>query len=212
MYAPKHFEETRVDVLYDLIRTYPFGSLVTLTPGGLDANHIPFEVDPTPGPFGTLRGHVARANPVWRVVVPDAPALVIFQGVDGYISPSWYPTKAETGKVVPTWNYAVVHAHGVPRFIDDRAWLRAFVEKLTNHHEAGRPEPWKITDAPADYIDKQVGAIIGLEMPITRLIGKWKVSQNRPPEDQDGVVQGLVRERGESGAAMADLVRRAKKE
>jgi transcriptional regulator len=212
MYTPKHFEETRVDVLHDLIRTYPFGSLVTLTPGGLDANHIPFEVDPTPGPFGTLRGHVARANPVWRDVARDAAALVIFQGVDGYISPSWYSTKTETGKVVPTWNYAVVHAHGVPRFIDDRAWLRAFVEKLTSRHEAGRPEPWKITDAPADYIDKQVGAIIGLEMPITRLIGKWKVSQNRPPDDQDGVVQGLLRERGESGAAMADLVRRAKKE
>ena len=212
MYAPKHFEETRVDVLHDLIRTYPFGALVTLGPGGLDANHIPFEIDPGPAPFGTLRGHVARANPVWRDVAPDAAALVIFQGVDGYVSPAWYPTKAETGKVVPTWNYAVVHAHGVPRFIDDRAWLRAFVEKLTSRHEAARPEPWKITDAPADYIDKQVGAIIGLEMPITRLIGKWKVSQNRPPEDQDGVVQGLLRERGESGAAMADLVRRAKKE
>ncbi len=212
MYAPKHFEETRVDVLQDLIRTYPFGALVTMTPGGLDANHIPFEVDPTPGPFGTLRGHVARANPVWRDVAPAAAALVIFQGVDGYVSPAWYPTKAETGKVVPTWNYAVVHAHGVPRFIDDPAWLRAFVEKLTSRHEAGRREPWKITDAPADYIDKQVGAIIGLEMPITRLIGKWKVSQNRPPEDQDGVVQGLLRERGESGAAMADLVRRAKKD
>ena len=212
MYAPKHFEETRVDVLHDLIRTYPFGALVTMTPGGLDANHIPFEIDPTPGPFGTLRGHVARANPVWQDIAPDAAALVIFQGVDGYVSPSWYPTKAETGKVVPTWNYAVVHAHGVPRFIDDRLWLRAFVEKLTIRHEAGRREPWKITDAPADYIDKQVGAIIGLEMPITRLIGKWKVSQNRPPEDQDGVVQGLLRERGEPGAAMADLVRRAKKE
>lgn len=212
MYAPKHFEETRVDVLHDLIRSYPFGSLVTLTPGGLDANHIPFEIDPSPGPFGTLRGHVARANPVWRDVAPGAAALVIFQGVDGYVSPAWYPTKAETGKVVPTWNYAVVHAHGVPRFIDDRAWLRAFVEKLTIRHEAARPEPWRITDAPADYIDTQVGAIIGLEMPITRLIGKWKVSQNRPPEDREGVVQGLLRERGESGTAMADLVRRAKKE
>src|SRR5688500_8120161 len=210
MYAPKHFEETRVDVLHDLIRTYPFGALVTLTPGGLDANHIPFEVDPTPGPFGTLRGHVARANPVWRDVTPDAAALVIFQGADGYVSPSWYPTEAETGKVVPTWNYAVVHAHGVPRFIDDRAWLRAFVEQLTSRHEAGRREPWRITDAPADFIDKQVGAIIGVEMPITRLTGKGKVSQNRPAPDRDGVVDGLLREGGPSGAAMADLVRRAK--
>ena len=212
MYAPKHFEETRVEVLHDLIRRYPFGALVTITPDGLDANHIPFEVDPGPGPFGTLRGHVARANPVWRDRAPDAPALVIFQGADSYVSPAWYPTKVETGKVVPTWNYAVVHAHGVPRFIDDRAWLRAFVEQLTSRHEARRPEPWKITDAPADYIDKQVGAIIGLEMPIARLIGKWKVSQNRPSQDRDGVVEGLLREGGQAGATMADLVRRAKSE
>jgi transcriptional regulator len=212
MYAPKHFEETRVEVLHDLIRAYPFGALVTMGPDGLDANHIPFEIDPAPGPFGTLRGHVARANPVWRDRAPDAPALVIFQGADSYVSPAWYPTKVETGKVVPTWNYAVVHAHGVPRFIDDRAWLRAFVEQLTSRHEAGRREPWKITDAPADYIDKQVGAIIGLEMPIARLIGKWKVSQNRPSQDRDGVVEGLLREGGQSGAAMADLVRRAKSE
>jgi transcriptional regulator len=212
MYAPKHFEETRVEVLHDLIRSYPFGALVTMTPDGLDANHIPFEIDPAPGPFGTLRGHVARANPVWRDRAPDAAALVIFQGVDSYVSPSWYPTKMETGKVVPTWNYVVVHAHGVPRFIDDRAWLRAFVEKLTSRHEAGRREPWKVTDAPADFIDKQVGAIIGLEMPITRLVGKWKVSQNRPSQDRDGVVEGLLREGGQSGAAMADLVRRAKSE
>jgi transcriptional regulator len=210
MYVPKHFEETRVGVLHDFIRTHPFGALVTMTPGGLDANHIPFEIDPAPGPFGTLRGHVARANPVWREGAPDAAALVMFQGADRYISPSWYPTKTETGKVVPTWNYAVVHAHGVPRFIDDRAWLRAFVERLTSRHEAGRDQPWSITDAPADFIDKQVGAIIGVEMPITRLIGKWKVSQNRPAQDRDGVVDGLVREGGPSGAAMADLVRRAK--
>lgn len=212
MYLPKHFAETRVEVLHELIRAHPFGALVTLTAGGLDANHIPFEVDAEPGPFGTLRGHVARANPVWRDLSPGAEALVIFQGVDAYVSPSWYPTKAETGKVVPTWNYAVVHAHGVPRFIDDRAWLRAFVEKLTTRHEAPRPEPWKITDAPADYIDAQVGAIIGLEIPIARLIGKWKVSQNRPAQDRDGVVEGLSREGGQRGAVMADLVRRAKSE
>lgn len=212
MYVPKQFEETRVDVLHDFIRAHPFGALVTMTPGGLDANHIPFEVDPAPGPFGTLRGHVARANPVWHDLAPGGAALVMFQGADTYISPSWYPSKVETGKVVPTWNYAVVHAHGVPRFIDDRVWLRAFVEQLTTRHEARRREPWKITDAPADFIDKQVGAIIGVEIPITRLIGKWKVSQNRPAQDRDGVIEGLVREGGHSGAAMAELVRRAKSE
>src|SRR5207249_2616676 len=135
MYLPKHFEEARVEVLHDLIRAFPLGTLVTLTAGGLDANHIPFEVDPEPSPFGTLRGHVARANPVWRGISAGAEALVIFQGPDTYISPSWYETKAETGKVVPTWNYVVVHAHGVPRFIDDRAWLRAFVTRLTERHE-----------------------------------------------------------------------------
>ena len=206
MYLPKHFEETRVDVLHGLIREYPLGALVMLTSRGLDANHIPFEIDPEPAPFGTLRGHVARANPVWREA--SAEALVIFQGPDTYISPSWYQTKAETGKVVPTWNYAVVHAHGTPRFIDDRAWLRGFVETLTNRHESRRAEPWLVTDAPADYVDTMVGAIIGLEIPIARLVGKWKVSQNRPAQDRVGVVDGLSREAPRSGAAIADLVRR----
>lgn len=212
MYLPKHFEETRVDVLHGLIRAYPFGALVTQNPGALDANHIPFEVDPDPSPFGTLRGHVARANPVWRQTSPRTEALVIFQGPDTYISPSWYRTKRTTGKVVPTWNYAVVHAYGVPRFIDDRAWLRAFVEKLTVRHEAQRQEPWKVTDAPADYIDKQVGAVIGLEIPITRLMGKWKVSQNRSPDDRAGVVEGLLRDTQRSAQVMADMVRQSKNE
>ncbi len=209
MYLPKHFEETRVEVLYELIHDHPLGALVTLTPGGLDANHIPFEVDPEPAPLGTLRGHVARANPLWREFSRDVEALVIFQGPGTYVSPAWYPTKTETAKVVPTWNYVVVHAYGALRVIDDRAWLRDFVTKLTNRHEAGRPEPWKVTDAPDDYIDKQLAAIIGLELPITRLVGKWKMSQNRPVADRQGVVEGLRREGGDSGAATADLVRRS---
>jgi transcriptional regulator len=209
MYLPTHFEEARVEALHALMRAYPLGTLVTLTPDGLDANHIPFEIDPEPRPFGTLRGHVARANPVWSETSAAAGALVVFQGPDSYISPSWYPTKAETGKVVPTWNYAVVHAHGAPRFIEDRAWLRAFVERLTDRQEAPRREPWKVTDAPADFIDRQIGAIVGVEITIARLIGKWKVSQNRPPHDRAGVVAGLAREARPSAAAMADLVRRA---
>ena len=209
MYLPKHFEETRIEVLHGLVHAHPLGALVTLTSGGLDANHIPFEIDPEPAPFGTLRGHVARANPLWRDFSRDVEALVIFQGPDTYVSPAWYPTKAETGKVVPTWNYAVVHAHGTLRAIDDRAWLRDFVTMLTNRHESGRRDPWKVTDAPDDYIDKQVGAIIGLELSITRLVGKWKMSQNRPAADRQGVVDGLRREGGDSGAAIADLVRRS---
>jgi len=212
MYLPKHFEETRVQVLHDLIRTYPLGALVVLTARGLDANHIPFEVDPDPTPFGTLRGHIARANPLWRDFSRDVEALAIFQGPGIYISPSWYPTKKETAKVVPTWNYAVVHAHGALQFIDDRAWLRAFVERLTNRHEAERRERWKVTDAPPDYIEKQLGAIIGLEIPIARLIGKWKVSQNRPAQDRDGVVEGLLQEGGHSAAAIASLVRESRSE
>ena len=209
MYLPQHFEESRVDVLYEHIHAHPLGALVTLTSRGLDANHIPFEVDPEPAPFGTLRGHVARANPVWREFSRDVEALVIFQGPSTYVSPAWYPTKRETGKVVPTWNYAVVHAHGTPRFIDDRAWLRDFVTKLTNRHEAERPDPWKVTDAPADYVETMLGAIIGLEIPIVRLVGKWKMSQNRPAQDRDGVVEGLRQERGQAGAAIADLVRQS---
>jgi transcriptional regulator len=210
MYLPTHFHETRVEVLHQLIREHPLGALVTLAPTGLDANHIPLEIDPEPSPFGTLRGHIARANPLWRELSREVDALVIFQGPGGYISPGWYPTKGETGKVVPTWNYAVVHAHGTPRFIDDRAWLRDFVTRLTDRHEAARSEPWRVTDAPADYIDTMLGAIIGVEIPITRLVGKWKVSQNRGAQDRQGVVEGLSREGGACGTAMADLVRRSR--
>jgi transcriptional regulator len=209
MYLPKHFEETRVDVLHEHIRRHPLGALVVMTANGLDANHVPLEIDPDPAPLGTLRGHIARANPLWREIARDGAALAIFQGPSTYISPAWYPTKRETAKVVPTWNYAVVHAHGTVRFIDDRAWLRAFVERLTDRHEAGRPDPWKVTDAPSEYIDAMTGAIIGLEMPIARLAGKWKVSQNRPPQDREGAADGLLREGGEAAAAMAAEIRRA---
>src|ERR1700675_1438380 len=210
MYLPKHFEETRVEVLHELIYAHPLGALVTLMPGGLDANHIPFEVDPDPAPFGTLRGHVARPNPVWRDASRDVEGLVIFQGPGTYLSPSWYPTKKETAKVVPTWNYVVVHAHGPLRGIDHRDWLRPCVEKRTNRHEAGRSDPWKITAAPADFIDKQLGAIVGIEVPLERLIGKGKVSQNRPAADRDGVVEALRQEGDHAAAAIADLVRRSK--
>jgi transcriptional regulator len=144
---------------------------------------------------------------VWREFARDPEALVIFQGPGTYVSPSLYVSKDETGMVVPTWNYAVVHAYGPMRVIDDRAWLRRFVEKLTSMHESRRPQPWKVTDAPADFIEKQLEAIVGIEIPITRLSGKYKVSQNRSTADRDGVVQGLSKQGGESATAIADLVR-----
>jgi transcriptional regulator len=207
MYLPKHFAETRIEVLHALVRAHPLGALVTLGAGGLEANHIPFEIDPDPAPFGTLRGHVARANPLWRELSRGGDALAIFQGPSTYVSPSWYPSKQADGKVVPTWNYAVVHAYGPLRAVDDAAWLRAFVERLTNRHESGRTAPWHVTDAPADYVDKMVTAIVGIELPVTRLLGKWKTSQNRPARDRAGVVAGLEQDGGDAARAMAALVR-----
>lgn len=207
MYIPKHFDETRVDVLHALIETRPLGTLVTLTGNGLDANHVPFEVDPHPAPYGTLRGHVARGNPVWRDYTKEIEALVVFQGSSEYISPSWYASKSEHGKVVPTWNYAVVHAYGPLSIVDDRQWLRALVERLTGHHESRRAAPWRVSDAPDDFVEQMLGAIVGIEIPLTRLHGKWKVSQNRPARDREGVVAGLLAEERESAAAVADMVR-----
>lgn len=209
MYVPKPFEETDVSVLHQLILAHPLGALVTLTHHGLDANHIPFLVRAAPAPLGTLHGHMARANPLWRDFSRDVEALVIFQGPETYISPSWYPSKKEHGEVVPTWNYAVVHVHGSLRVIDDPVWMRAHLEELVTRCEAGRPIPWKMTDAPAEYIERMIRAIVGLEIPIQRLIGKWKVSQNRAARDREGVIEGLAGEGTERALAMADLVRRA---
>jgi len=209
MYLPKSFEETRIEVLHDMIRTHPFGTLVTLNKDGLEANHIPFEIDNSPEPFGILRGHVARANSVWNDQYRDGQALAIFQGPQTYVSPSWYTTKMETGMVVPTWNYVVVHAYGELRAIEDRDWLRKLVDSLTITHEAGRSEPWEVSDAPSHYIDKQLRAIVGLELTITRLIGKWKISQNRPKHDRSSVIRALKEQGGESSLAMARLMENA---
>ena len=208
MYVPEAFQEERVEVLHDLIRTYPFGTLVTLNDEGLQANHIPFDLEPTPEPFGTLYAHVARANPVWRDLYRNDETLVIFQGPYAYISPSWYVTKKETGMVVPTWNYSVVHAHGRAQPIEDPVWLRNFVEKLTKTHEQGRPEPWNVADAPAHYIEKQLGSIVGLKLTISRLIGKWKLSQNRPPRDRVSVIQTLSQENTGSSIALAESMKK----
>jgi transcriptional regulator len=192
MYLPKHFEESRPEALHELIRAHPLGMLVTLNDAGLQANSVPFilDADPAGGP-GILRAHVARANPLWRETRSDVEALVVFQGPQAYISPGWYPSKAEHGKVVPTWNYVTVQARGTLRAIEDADWLRAFVTRLTTRHEAVQARPWAVTDAPADYIDTMLRAIVGIEIPLTALTGKWKVSQNRPAADRAGVVAGL---------------------
>jgi transcriptional regulator len=209
MYVPEVFEEKRVEVLHDLIRRYPFGALVTLSERGLEANHIPFLVESTPEPFGVLYAHVSRANPVWQDLSSASEVLAVFQGPQGYISPSWYVTKAETGMVVPTWNYAVVHAHGRLEAVQDAAWLRSLVDRLTNTHEAGQVEPWSIFDAPAHYIEKQLTAIVGLKLTITRLVGKWKMSQNRPPQDRASVTRTLLEHGTDPSAAMAESIERA---
>jgi len=208
MYNPAHFSEARVDVIADIIRTYPFATLITHGSNGIDANHIPFELElePEPAPFGTLRGHVSRANPVWREHAPEVEALVIFQGPQAYISPSWYETKKETGKVVPTWNYIAVHAYGILRVVEDRDWLRGLVERLTDRHESGRPEPWRISDAPPDYLDSMLRAIVGIEIAVTRWLGKWKLSQNRSAADRAGVAAGLAASGAVDGVAMAAAI------
>ena len=209
MYQPSHHSEDRLEVQHALIRTYPLGALVTLGEEGLVANHIPFILDEGAGALGTLRGHVARANGQWREFRRDVEALVIFQGPQSYITPSWYPTKQETGKVVPTWNYVVVHAYGAIRAIEDGNWLRDQIERLTALQEGVRAEPWAVSDAPGAFIDAMMKAIVGIEIDVTRMEGKWKVSQNRPLADRHGVAQGLKTARVqecEEKIAMAQLV------
>jgi transcriptional regulator len=191
MYTPSHFREERIEVLSRLIRTHPLAALVTAGEHGLAASHIPLVYDPIPGPFGTLRGHVARMNPQWRDASPRIQALAIFTGLERYISPSWYPSKAEHGKVVPTWNYAVVHAYGGLSVKFDHAWLRRNVEELTEANEHRSAHSWRVEDAPAEYIDRMLNEIVGVEIVIDRLEGKWKISQNRTAADRAGVVAGL---------------------
>lgn len=196
MYAPSHFREDRIPVLQRTIAEIGFGTLIAAGKEGLEAHHLPFLLSPEPGDYGVLTGHVARANPVWKNVESGAAALAVFLGPDAYISPSWYPTKKQTGKVVPTWNYVSIHAHGEIEFSDDRSKLRDLVEKLTEKHEAGRSAPWAVGDAPSDYISKMLDAIVGFNIRITRLEGKWKMSQNRTQEDIAGVRHGLAEDGG----------------
>ena len=200
MYVPDHFRETRLEILQDTIRRHPLANLVTHGPDGLVASPVPLLLDPEPGPFGTLHGHIARANPQWKQAGGDA--LALFMGSDAYVSPQHYAAKRETGRVVPTWNYIAVQAAGRIEFHDDRERLLRLVTRLTERHEAGRDVPWAVSDAPSDYISAMLNGIIGIELRVTRLDGKWKLSQNRSAEDRAGVAAGLADEAPEVARAM----------
>ena len=193
MYQPPAFREDRIEVQHELIRAHPLGLLITAGPGGLIANPFPFLLDPEGSENGTLRLHIARANPQWRELGALEECLVVFQGPQDYVTPSWYATKRETGKVVPTWNYATVHAWGRPRVMNDDAWLRRQIADLTLSRESDRAEPWKVDDAPADFVTAQMRAIVGVEIIISRIEGKWKMSQNRPPRGSARCDRGISR-------------------
>jgi transcriptional regulator len=205
MYVPAHFSETNTEALHALITEHPFGTLVTHGKSGLDANHIPFRLVPADGTPGTLQAHVARANPLWQDVADGDEVLAIFRAGDAYISPTWYPSKHEHHKQVPTWNYVVVHAHGRIRIRDNEKFVRGLVAQLTRTHEAGEPVPWKMGDAPSDYLESLLAVIVGIEIEITRLVGKRKLSQNKEERDIRGAAEMLrARDSHEIGDAMLD--------
>jgi transcriptional regulator len=205
MYQPLPHRQDQLEAQHALIRSHPLGLLISHGAQGLEANSIPFLVDPQASKLGTLQAHMARANGQWRSLSEASDVLVVFQGPDHYITPSWYATKQETGKVVPTWNYVMAQARGTPRFVEAAGWLRAQVEQLTREREGSRERPWAVGDAPEDFIASQLRAIVGVEMPIADLRGKWKASQNRNEADRDGVIAGL------GDDPMAAIVRGAKR-
>jgi transcriptional regulator len=212
MYQPPHFREEHLEAQHALIRSHPFGLLVSLGPNGLVADPLPFVLDAAASPRGTLRGHLARANPHWRDLDGSRESLVVFRGADHYITPSWYETKRETGKVVPTWNYVMVQAYGTVRVIEDRDWLASQITELTRRNEARRAAPWAVTDAPAPFVESQIKGIVGLEIVISRIEGKWKLSQNRPAQDRLGVIAGLSADDDAASTEMAALVAAAAKD
>ena len=211
MYNPSQFDETRPEVLHALMAQHPLACVVVNTPDGLVADHIPLLLRTDDTGTSTLVGHVARANPLWQPSADGQPrqVMAIFQGASAYISPNWYATKTDGGKVVPTWNYAVVHAHGALSAVHDAAWKLALLNQLTHTHESTQPHPWAVADAPADYIERLLAAIVGIEIPVVRLQGKWKVSQNQPAANQQGVLAGLNAAGGAAQLAMAKLVEQA---
>jgi transcriptional regulator len=209
MYIPRHNEEKRVSVMHSLIVSRPLATLVTLGASGLIASHIPLVLEDDGSPFGVLKGHISRANTQWRDLDSNVQALAIFAGHQHYITPNWYPGTKEHGKEVPTWNYVVVHAYGPLNVIHDEHWLLTNVEKLTDIQESSSPVPWKVSDAPQDFIRSQLKGIVGLELPIQKLEGKWKVSQNRSEPDRNGVIEGLAQLNTPESIAMKALVKDA---
>jgi len=199
MYLPRHFSEERIDVIAELIAAHPFATLVSLGGDGLVATHLPLLWDPQPAPFGTLSGHLARPNSQASARHSASDVLAIFHGPNAYVSPTWYPSKREHGKVVPTWNYVVVHAYGPLTLIDDTNWLRAFVTRLTDREESELAAPWRVTDAPEPFVAQMLKGIVGIEIPVRRLEGKWKLGQNRPVADYEGTIDGLTA-RGDAAA------------
>jgi transcriptional regulator len=201
MYIPPHFAVTDPATLHRILREHPLGMLVTPGPEGLDADHIPFEFEPgqgvdddggAPGAHGTLRAHVARANPLWQRCPTGTPVMVVFRGAEAFVSPSWYPSKHESHRQVPTWNYEVVHAHGVLTVHDDERFVRGLVARLTRQHEAGESKPWKMSDSAPDFIDAMLANIVGIEVAVTSLVGKSKLSQNKETRDRRGAADTLA--------------------
>ncbi|HEY6898588.1 MAG TPA: FMN-binding negative transcriptional regulator [Rhodocyclaceae bacterium] len=204
MYLPAHFAETRRDVLHPLMQARPLATLISQIDGRIEANHLPLHLSPDEGPLGVLRGHAARANPFWQGGAGEV--LAIFHGPETYITPSWYPSKREHGRVVPTWNYVVVHARCTLRVHDDPDWLRVHLAALTAGQEARFDQPWALADAPADYLARMLQAVVGIELEIGELTGKWKTSQNQGAENRRGVVAGLEAQGDADALAMAALV------
>lgn len=192
MYIPPHFAAAEAQVLHRIIREHPLGVLVTHGPEGLDAEHIPFEFDPAAGPLGTLTAHVARANALWQRCPTGSPVMVIFRGAEAYVSPSWYPSKHEAHRQVPTWNYEVVHAHGTLTVRDDERFVRGVVARLTRRHEAGEAKPWKMSDSTPEFIDGRLREIVGIEVAVTSLVGKCKLGQNKEARDRLGAADALA--------------------
>lgn len=205
MYCPAHFEEARPDILLGLIAQHPLATIISSSSSGLAADHIPLMYEAVPGGAGKLIGHVARSNPLWQAK-PDAEHLLVFQGPSAYVSPNWYLSKAESGKVVPTWNYAAVHVHARLRPIEDKAHIRSTLEKQTRCQEAAQDKPWAVADAPEDFTERLLGLIVGVEFDIVRMQGKWKVSQNQGLPNRQGVIAGLTALQRDEASSMAALV------